>query len=143
MVKKVLFVCVHNAARSQMAEVFLNDFGNGVFYAESAGLEPGKINPYVIDVMKEIGYDLSKKETNSVFQFFQEGRKYSYVVKVCDQSSGQRCPIFPQTLKVLDWDLGDPAEFQGSEEEIKNQVRFIRDEIKDLVLEFIKKYGNQ
>ena len=73
---KVLFVCVHNSARSQMAETFLNSMGNGKFIAESAGLEPGVLNPVVVDAMREIGFDLSQNKTKSVFEFFKQGKKF-------------------------------------------------------------------
>jgi len=137
---KVLFVCVHNSARSQMAEAFLNRLGNGDFYAESAGLEPGELNPIVVQVMNEIGYDISRNSINSVFEYFKEGRKYTIVVKVCDQINGQRCPIFPMVLKTLDWNLEDPAEFEGTYEEKLEHTRKTRDEIKDRVESFINEY---
>ncbi|MBP6491428.1 MAG: arsenate reductase ArsC [Clostridia bacterium] len=137
---KVLFVCVHNAARSQMAEAFLNQLGQGDFSAESAGLEPAPLNPLVVKAMAEIDYDISKNETDSVFDFYKKGHKYNIIVKVCDMESGQKCPIFPLTFKVLDWNLPDPSAFEGSEEEKLNQVRLLRDEIKGLVEDFISGY---
>lgn len=135
--RKVLFVCVHNSARSQMAEAFLNHLGQGAFQAESAGLEKGTLNPLVVKAMEEIGYDLSGKETSLVFDYYKEGRSYSYVVKVCDEMNGQRCPIFPRTLKYLSWNLEDPASFQGDEEEVLEKIREVRDKIKALVMDFI------
>lgn len=72
---KVLFVCIHNSARSQMAEAYLNKMGEGKFIAESAGLEAGKMNPYVIKVMAEVGYDLTNNTCDSVFDFHKEGHK--------------------------------------------------------------------
>jgi len=137
---KVLFVCVHNSARSQMAESFLNRLGKGNFIAESAGLEPAPLNPLVVRAMSEIGYDISKKESHSVFDYFNEGRRYSYIVKVCDQENGQKCPIFPLTLKVLDWNFEDPAGFTGTDEEKFDKVRILRDKIKDNVIALIKDY---
>lgn len=83
---RVLFVCVHNAARSQMAEAFLNRLDEGRFLAESAGFEPGRINPVVIESMAEIGYDLSANSVDSVFDFFRQGRNYDVVIKVCDEA---------------------------------------------------------
>jgi arsenate reductase len=139
---KVLFVCVHNSARSQMAEAFLNQLGAGSFIAESAGLEPGILNPLVVEAMAEIGYDISGNPTNSVFEFFKEGRIYAIVVKVCDQLSGQQCPIFPNTLKVFDWNIEDPSAVEGNHEEKMAQVRKIRDEIKSRVETLIKNYGS-
>lgn len=90
--RKVLFVCIHNSARSQMAEAFLNGLGGELFEAQSAGFEPGKMNPLVVEAMAEIGYDLSKNETNSVFEFFKDGKRFNYVVTVCDEGAAQRCP---------------------------------------------------
>jgi arsenate reductase len=71
---RILFICIHNSGRSQMAETFLKTMGGEQFEAESAGLEPRPVNPYVIRVMKEIGYDLSGNTSDSVMQFFKEGR---------------------------------------------------------------------
>jgi len=135
--KKVLFVCVHNAARSQMAEAFLNKLGQGLFISESAGLEPGVLNPDVVEVMHEVGYDISQNKTKSVFEFYREGKRYHYVVKVCDQINGQKCPIFPSTIKVLDWNHEDPAEFKGDREQRLAQARELRDSILKNVNEMI------
>ena len=137
---KVLFVCIHNSARSQMAEAFLNRLGEGKFIAESAGIEAGTLNPFVVEAMMEIGYDLSKNQTKSVFDFFKEGRTYSAVIKVCDQANGQRCPIFPKTLINLSWNLEDPSSLDGTHAEKLERTRQIRDQIKIKVEEFIKEY---
>jgi len=141
--KRVLFVCVHNSARSQMAEAFLNKLGEGEFYAESAGFEPAPLNPYAIQAMKEIGYDIFGNSINIVNDYFLEGRIYHFIVKVCDQVNGQRCPLFPMTRRVIDWNLEDPSSFLGTDEEILAQVRALRDEIKAKVEGFISEYrGN-
>lgn len=137
---KVLFVCVHNSARSQMAEAFLNDLGKDYFCAESAGLEPAPLNPLVIKAMNEIGYDISGNSVDSVFNFFKEGKHYNMIIKVCDMKSGQKCPIFPLTREYLDWSLPDPNSFEGSDEEKLDQIRALRDTIKDLVVDFVKVY---
>ncbi len=134
---KVLFVCSHNTARSQMAEAFLNRLGDGCFEAESAGLEVAQLNPLVIKVMEEIGYDISHNSIDSVFDIYKAGKTYSFVVKVCDQANGQKCPVFPRTFKVLDWNLDDPATFQGTDDEKLAKTRKVRDEIKTKVEEFI------
>lgn len=78
-----------------MAEAYLNKFGGDLFFAESAGLEPGKLNPLIVDVMKEEGIDISNKKTNDVFEFYKKGKFYSYVIAVCDKEAAERCPIFP------------------------------------------------
>lgn len=137
---KVLFVCVKNSARSQMAEAFLNKLGQPDFIAESAGIERGTLNPIVVKVMAEIGYDISNNSVNSVFDFLKQGNQYSLVVKVCDQVNGQRCPIFPDVLKTLEWNITDPATLQGSPDEIIEKTRQIRDEIKTRVTELIAEY---
>lgn len=136
----VLFVCIHNSARSQMAETFLNDLGAGLFKAESAGLEAGTLNPYVVRAMREIGYDISKNETNDVFDFHKEGRIYQAVIKVCDQINGERCPIFPKTLINEDWNLEDPSSIQGDDEAIMERTREIRDLILSRVKAFIQSH---
>jgi arsenate reductase (thioredoxin) len=135
---KVLYVCIHNSARSQMAEAFLNDLGKEKFIAESAGLEPGTLNQTVVKVMSEIGYDLSGNKTKSVFDIFKTGKSYDYVVTVCDPEAAERCPIFPGIVKRLHWGFKDPSSFSGTDEEKLAFTRIIRDEIKSEVEKFIK-----
>ncbi|MFZ1082803.1 MAG: arsenate reductase ArsC [Candidatus Kryptoniota bacterium] len=140
---KVLFICVHNSARSQMAEAFLKKYGGDNFIAESAGLEPGKLNPIVVDVMKEIGIDISTKETNSVFKFFKEGRRYHYVVTVCDESNAERCPIFPGVKQTIHWSFRDPSALTGSYEEKLAGTRAIRDEIEEQIRKWVAKMSKE
>jgi arsenate reductase len=137
---RVLFICIHNSARSQMAEAFLNRLGNGKFIAESAGLEAGTLNPIAVKAMAELGYDIGSNKTKSVFDFFQQGKRYEIVVKVCDALNGQRCPIFPSTKVSLNWDLTDPSSLPGTPEEKLNAIRPIRDLIKIKVEALIKDY---
>lgn len=139
----VLFVCVHNSARSQMAEAFLNRLGEQWFHAESAGLEPAPLNPYVVRAMAEIGYDLSMNTPHSVLDYFKMERMYHIIVKVCDSANGQRCPIFPQTRVELSWPLPDPTDFKGSEDQIMAQVRTLRDDIQASVVKFIEDYKDK
>jgi len=80
--KKALFVCIHNSARSQMAEAFLNTLGEGRFEAESAGLEPGTLNPLVVEAMHEVGIDISKATTKSVAEMLARGPVFDYVITV-------------------------------------------------------------
>jgi arsenate reductase (thioredoxin) len=133
---KVLFVCSHNSARSQMAEAFLNRTG-GDFIAESAGIEAGTLNPFAVEVMKEAGIDISGNKTKNVFEFYKQGKTYNYVVTVCDSKTAEKCPLFPGTLKYLHWDLDDPASFQGTHEEKLEKTRFVRDRIKEKVSELV------
>ena len=136
--RKVLFVCVHNSARSQMAEAFLNNYGKDYFIAESAGIEPGKLNPNVVEVMREIGIDISGKETQGVFDLFRKGRTFNAVITVCDEASAEQCPIFPGVVRRIGWSFADPSAFTGTREEILRRTREVRDEIEDKVLEFVK-----
>jgi arsenate reductase len=139
---KVLFVCIHNSARSQMAEAFLNKHGHDHFEAESAGIEPGKLNPYVVKVMLETGIDLSGKTTKGVFDLFKQGKQYDVVITVCDAASAERCPVFPGRGKRLTWSFEDPSSFQGSPEEILNNTRVIRNKIEKAILDFIEEANN-
>jgi len=137
--KKVLFVCVHNSARSQMAEAFLKQMAGDRFEVESAGLEPGKLNPTVVEVMKEAGIDISQNKTKSVFDFFKQGKKYDYVVTVCAESEAQKCPIFPGTAVTqrIHWGFNDPSSFQGSQDERMEKTRQVRDKIKRRIMEWL------
>jgi arsenate reductase len=139
---KVLFVCIHNSARSQMAEAFLNKFGGESLQAESAGFEPGKLNPNVIEVMKEVGIDISKKATQGVFDLFKKGKSYQAVITVCDAGAAEGCPIFPGVVKRLGWSFADPSSFTGTKEEILENTRKVRDEIEQQVLTFIEEANN-
>lgn len=134
--KKVLFVCIHNSARSQMAEAFLNAYGNGRYVAESAGIEPGKLNPFVVAVMKEKGIDISGHATKSVASVLHNG--YDIVVTVCDEASAERCPIFPGTVTRLHWGFPDPSAKQGSDEEKLAFAREVRDAIEAEVKKFVR-----
>jgi arsenate reductase len=130
MTKKALFICVHNSARSQMAEAWLNFLCPKQFEAHSAGLEPGALNPLAVEAMREIGVDISGKKTQSVFDVFKSGQFFPYVITVCDESSAERCPIFPGVTKRLHWSFPDPAALTGSDQERLDGVRKIRDQIR-------------
>jgi arsenate reductase (thioredoxin) len=130
MKKKVLFICVHNSARSQMAEAFLNQICGDEFEAHSAGLEPGKLNPNVVEAMQEIGIDISGHQTKAVFDMFKSGKMFAYVITVCDEASAERCPIFPGVTTRLHWSFSDPSSVQGTHDEKLARTREIRDMIK-------------
>ena len=130
MKSNVLFICIHNSARSQMAEAWLNQICGDFFAAESAGLEPGTLNPLVVEAMQEAGIDISKKETRAVFDVFKAGKLFSYVITVCDETSAEKCPIFPGVTKRLHWSFPDPSTLVGSRENKLVEVRKIRDEIR-------------
>ena len=128
--KKVLFVCIHNSARSQMAESFLNATCPEHFVAQSAGIEPGKLNPVVVQVMQEAGIDISGNKTKSVAEFLTRGENFDYVVTVCDETSAERCPIFPGRTTRLHWGFADPSSFQGTPEDKLEFTRKVRDQIR-------------
>ncbi len=134
---RILFVCTHNSARSQMAEAFLNRLGGDTFEAESAGMERGQINPLVVEAMREKDIDISMARTKDVFDFYKQGRRYEYVIAVCDEASTQGCPIFPGYTTRLRWPFEDPARFTGTDEEKLARIRMVRDEIMRMVGEFV------
>jgi arsenate reductase len=140
---KVLFVCIHNSARSQMAEAFLNTFYGDCFEAMSAGLEPGVLNPYVVRAMQEVGIDISGAPTRSVFDLYKAGKVYSYVIAVCDPEAAERCPIFPgvSVTKRLHWGFPDPSRAQGDDEEKMTIVRTVRDAIRQQIEEWAPTAG--
>jgi arsenate reductase (thioredoxin) len=133
MKKKVLFVCIHNSARSQMAEAFLNQICGEEFETHSAGLEPGKLNPFVVEAMREIGIDISGNQTRSVFDFIKAGKLFAYVITVCDEASAERCPIFPGVTTRLHWSFPNPSVFQGTREEKLERTREVRDAIMEKI----------
>src|SRR3954471_18205605 len=134
--QKTLFICVHNSARSQMAEAWLNHICGDYFEGHSAGLEPGTMNPIVVEVMKEAGIDLSQRKTQAVFDVWKSGQMFQYVITVCSEGESQGCPIFPGVTKRLHWPFPDPSKVAGSREEKLRQVRKIRDEIRRKIEEW-------
>jgi arsenate reductase len=130
MKQNVLFVCIHNSARSQMAEAFLNRLCGGQFEASSAGLEPGKLNPVVVEAMREIGIDISGNRTKSVSEMIASGTPFAYAITVCDEASAERCPVFPGATKRLHWGFPDPSGFQGTPVEKLERTRAVRDLIR-------------
>lgn len=125
--KKVLFVCTHNSARSQMAEELLNSLCGKKYQAFSAGTEPSVVNPYAIQVMSEIGIDISKHRSKSINEFLEQ--KFEYVITVCDHAN-ETCPFFPGGMKRLHRSFEDPASFRDNEADTRSEFRRIRDEIK-------------
>ena len=133
---RVLFVCIHNSARSQMAEAFLNQHCGEFFAAESAGIEPGKLNPIVVQAMAEVGIDISQHATKSVADMLRAGREFSYVITVCDETSAERCPVFPGSVQRLHWGFPDPSALAGSPAEKLARTREIRELIRGRVETF-------
>ncbi len=135
----VLFICTHNSARSQMAEAYLKRIAGEDFIVESAGLEPGKLNPAVVAVLKEDGINISDKKPQSVFDLFKSGKTYHYVITVCDKEAEEKCPTFPGMHKKELWPFPDPSSFTGTQEEILEQTREVRDAVKKRIEEYIRK----
>ena len=129
MKKKVLFICTHNSARSQMAEGFLNVISGDKYEAYSAGTEPTKVNAHAIKVMAEIGIDISKYRSKSIEEF--RGENFDYVVTVCDHAR-EACPFFPGE-EILHKGFEDPSKFKGTEDQTLSKTRRVRDEIRDWI----------
>jgi arsenate reductase len=125
----VLFVCIHNSARSQMAEAFVNARG-GPVRAFSAGLEAGTLNPVVVAAMREAGIDIAHHRAKSVADPEIAGRAFDYVVTVCDEASAEACPVFPTRGARLHWSFPDPSAFAGDEASRLARTRDVRDAIR-------------
>ncbi len=132
----VLFVCIHNSARSQMAEAFLKQIAGDALNVYSAGLEAGSLNPLAVQVMQEIGIDISRNRTKTVNDPVITTKSYDYVVTVCQESKAGACPIFPTKGSRIAWHFADPGEFTGSEDQKLRATRHVRDRIKKRVCEF-------
>ncbi|KIX14684.1 arsenate reductase ArsC [Dethiosulfatarculus sandiegensis] len=130
---KILFVCTHNSARSQIAEAYLKQMAGEHFQVESAGFEPADLNPLAIEVMAEEGIDISHKKTQSVFNLYKTGKLYDYVITVCENGREAECPVFPGISKRLHMPFDDPSALSGGKEERLAKIRRIRDQIKDAV----------
>jgi arsenate reductase len=136
MKKKVLFICVHNSARSQMAAALLNKRCGKFFEAQSAGLEPGTLNPLAVEVLREIDIDISKNKTQAVFDVFKSGELFAYVITVCDESEAEGCPIFPGVTTRLHWSFPDPSKFGDSPKDKLELTRKVRDKIDNQIRRF-------
>jgi arsenate reductase len=133
--KRVLFICTHNAARSQMAEGLLYALHGDRYEAFSAGTEPGIVSPYAVKVMAEIGIDIRHHRSKSLSIFLDQ--PFDYVVTVCDNAK-ESCPVFPGGRRRIHKSFEDPSTLAGSEEQITAGVRKIRDEIRKWIeIEFI------
>lgn len=136
MKKRVLFICVHNSARSQMAAALLSKRCGEFFEVHSAGLEPGVLNPLAVEVLQEIGIDISRNKTQAVFDVFVSGQLFPFVITVCSESEAQGCPIFPGVTTRLHWSFPDPSKLAGTHEEKLAGTREILKEIEDKIREF-------
>jgi len=131
--KRVLFICTHNSARSQMAEGIMNALYGDKFQSFSAGTNPSKVNPLAIEVLKEIGIDISHHRSKSIDEF--KGETFDYVVTVCDNAK-ENCPYFPGGKKYVHRGFMDPASVEGTYEEKLSAFRKVRDEILNWIKEF-------
>jgi arsenate reductase (thioredoxin) len=120
---RVLFLCTGNSARSQIAEALLAHHGGRDFEGHSAGTEPKGVNPFTIRVLAELGIDWSKARSKSLTEFLDQ--PWDYVITVCDRAR-QACPIFPGAHDTLHWDLADPADVQGTDEDRLDAFRRTR-----------------
>lgn len=111
---RVLFVCTHNSARSQIAEALLRRYGGADFEVDSAGTEATRVNPLAIQVLGELGIDWSQARSKVIGEFLDE--QFDYVITVCDRARAT-CPVFPGSSNSLHWGLDDPSEVKGTEEE--------------------------
>ena len=127
--RRVLFVCVHNSARSQMAAALMDHCSGEGFEAESAGLDPGVLNPLAVEALAEVGIDISRNETQSVSAVLQSGRAFDFAITVCSEAEAEGCPVFPGLTTRLHWPFADPSKFTGTHEERLQQTRIVRDQI--------------
>jgi arsenate reductase len=127
---KVLFLCTHNSARSQMAEGLLRHLAGNHFEVMSAGTEATHARPLAIRAMDELGIDISGQESKTLDRYL--GDTFDYVVTVCDDAT-EACPVFPGAKRRLHWSFEDPAQARGSEEERLRVFQSVRDEIKERI----------
>lgn len=138
--RRVLAICIHNSARSQMVEEYLRAYADDLFEVESAGIEPGELNPIVVQLLREDGIEIGGKRTRSVFDLHRAGKQFHYVIAVCDAEAAERCPVFPAETARFHWPFPDPSAVSGSPTERMAAVREIRDAIKRRVAGFIEEY---
>jgi arsenate reductase (thioredoxin) len=138
---KVLFLCTENACRSQMAEGLVNHDLDGQMQAYSAGIKPSQVNPRAIQVMGELGIDISQQRSKSVDEM--KGEQFDLVITVCDRAAAQ-CPMFPGNAEILHISFPDPAQATGTEEEILAVFRRVRDELRRQLIPLLKeKWGGE
>jgi len=134
--KRVLFICHHNSARSQLAEEILKKYGGDIYAVESAGLEEGDINPYVARVLlEEEGVDISNKATRNVKEILYEGHVFWEIITVCGVETHEKCPIFPGIQHRYHWDYPDPSKYTGTDEEKMEKVKALYLTLKERILE--------
>jgi arsenate reductase (thioredoxin) len=135
MKKRVLFLCTANSCRSQMAEGIINHFFRDKIAAFSAGTEASYIYPTAIEVMKEIGIDISRHQSKNLTAF--DGQSFDYVITLCG-SANEACPLYIGATKKTHIGFDDPAKARGTKEEILKEFRRVRDEIKEKLTAFFQ-----
>lgn len=137
--KKIMFLCTGNSCRSQIAEGFVRVLGKGIMEPYSAGLTPAGVNEKAEQVMKEIGIDISHQTSKSIDE--QLLKTMDIIITLCDNAA-ESCPLTPPQIKRLHWSLKDPAKAPGTEKEVMNEFRRVRDEIEKRVKNFIEEVQN-
>lgn len=132
---KIMFLCTGNSCRSQMAEGFARALGQGLIEPYSAGNSPQGINEKAVQVMKEIGIDISHQKSKSIDMELL--KQMHVVITLCDNAA-RSCPYIPPEITSLHWPLDDPAKAVGTEEEVLNEFRRVRDEIKRKIVDLVK-----
>lgn len=136
--KRVLILCTGNSARSQMAEGLLRDMAGDRFEVESAGTIKSFVRPQAIEAMAELGIDITGHRSKALDEFIDQ--PFDYVITVCDNAN-ESCPVFPGRSERIHWSFDDPAEAKGSEAEVLDSFRRIRDEIRARLDEFCSKHS--
>ncbi len=127
---RVLFLCTHNSARSQMAESLLRHLAGDRFEAHSAGTEATRVRPQAVRAMDEVGVDISGQESKTLDRYLEE--PFDYVITVCDDAN-EACPFFPGARNRLHWSFDDPSRAEGSEKERLEVFRSVRDRIRERI----------
>jgi arsenate reductase len=135
--KNIIFICIHNSARSQIAEAYVKHLAPERFNTYSAGLQPGKLNPIAVEAMRQDNIDISNNKTNSVDEFIDGHIRFDYVITVCDETSAEQCPYFPGQGKRLHWGFKDPSSISGNLKDKLNQTIKIRNQIKKKIIDFL------
>jgi arsenate reductase len=147
--ERVLFVCSYQGARARIAEEFIKQIAPGKIEAYSSCFDPGKITPLPIDVMREVGIDLSAKSPKSVFEQHKDGEVFDYVITLCYEATTELCTIFRKNIdtlyakhaEMIHWSIPNFKSLMGTEEEKKAEARIIRDEIRSDVISFLERIG--
>jgi arsenate reductase (thioredoxin) len=132
---RVLFVCTHNSARSQIAEALLTRYGGADFEVHSAGTEATRVNPFAIRVLAEASIDWSAARSKTITEFLDQ--RFDYVITVCDRAR-ETCPVFPGSTNTLHWGLDDPSEVEGTDEQKLAAFRRTEQEVAARLRPFIE-----